>query len=396
MNRFVQWLRGFKGSSAVDVEEARRLENTGKYLESVGAYEACKQATEALRVAELWADLSQSPSQKSLALSHAVRLAKLADAGRVAELRLRYVLSRWQWHTERSLVMTQGDLVSVAGELDELGEPEVAADAYLAASQRSKAIDVLQRAGKIDAVEKLLGKENQNLKVANLRKALEAKIWEQDAVGQRLRACETARELVTLIDDAESQRLLKKLEGKLLTKGGLVLVFGGERCVWWVQHEWTVGRAGTDLVIGSAALSRTHVRFFRDDKGVVTMRDCESRNGTFVASARVADTLPITANVDVRLGGEVLLSLGLDNAGHLRCVVGDTVHIVTLGEGVLGPWRLQRTPEGIVRLAVPAGAACPVLANGFMAPEGIDLVVGDVVQSTRSGPTVFSVLESVV
>jgi hypothetical protein len=156
--------------------------------------------------------------------------------------------------------------------------------------------------------------------------------------------------------------------------------------------EAVLGRVDCAVSIGSPVVSRRHLRFWRGAGGEPMVEDLSTRNGTFLAGARLGAPLPVRSPLSLSIGGElVCVASPAPGGGLLLEVAGEQWRLALADEIGLLSWRLCVGP-GAVRLAVPPGGAAPILHDGVAAGEGVDLCEGDVILERRGGASVLRVL----
>lgn len=153
-----------------------------------------------------------------------------------------------------------------------------------------------------------------------------------------------------------------RLDAELVT-----LVFG--------TPAW-LGRADCAIEVRSPVVSRAHLLFRHDTRGLVVV-DRDSANGTFLGSARLSGELVVDGTVELALGGTVPVEIR--SVGRAaRVTVNGEVTVLTLGETL--EWAgasLTRFSSDDVRgwrLDAPTGES---LALGGVGLASIELAHGD-------------------
>ena len=124
----------------------------------------------------------------------------------------------------------------------------------------------------------------------------------------------------------------------------------------------TLGRADATIALASRAVSRKHLRVFRGPSGAPFVEDLETRNGTFLAGARVTQPLPVGDGVTVDLGNEVRCTVERAGAGVVIEVAG-TRYDAPLGPLAVGDWAFTFESAGgdaFVVLATSSGRRAAV------------------------------------
>jgi hypothetical protein len=152
--------------------------------------------------------------------------------------------------------------------------------------------------------------------------------------------------------------------------------------------ELVMGRVDAALSIPSPAVSRVHL-VIRRRAGEIEVADLGSRNGTFLAGARLEAPLPLPPSgaIELSLGGEVRVSLSrLENGGVCVALAGRSVLVP------LGPLHVSGAMLDVVDdwLELHCEAADLVLGALRVGPT-VQLCRGDVLRRGRDGPILLEV-----
>lgn len=363
----------------------------GELARSLGELEARGRHDEARRVAEVLADMTVEPASRVAWLARALAAAERAGAPPKA-LQGRYARARLDVLTQANAPSTW-ELSTLAQQLEELDEHLAAAEAFALAGDTEGQARALAAGGHLERLEGVLTDARVTERSRRQRAHALQEITALDAAGQRAAALARARSLRDgAPHDAEVQRVIAGLEARLVRGVELTLAGPRGRARWRLGCPVELGRVGADLTVASPLVSRRHLRFSRDPTGTPTVEDLSTRNGTFIAGARLAAPLAVRGPIELSIGGELICSVTPHDDGSLAITLaGETWSLPLADHANLGPWRLV-SRDGALRLCVPDGAPAPILGDGVAAPEGLDPCVGDVVRAARGEAEVFRVL----
>jgi hypothetical protein len=383
------WLKR-RGGKARKRARAREHELRGELDAAVRAYLGAGLADEAARVLLLRADAERDAEKRLVLCAHAAELARGALA---TEARRRKALIELDLlRAAGGLVRLPSEVARVAAELEAGGDWQKAAEAYALAGDAAGELRVLERAGAIEQLEARLDERASARRSEQARDALLGRLRDLDAVGERRLALREARAWLERHGDDAVALERDRIRDRLLRGPDVDLEIDGVRRRWLLGATVTIGRAEADLVVPASAVSRQHLRLFRED-GVPHVEDLETRNGTFHAGARVAGALPIGDRLELSLAAEVSCRLtALDGGAILIDVAGET-WAAPLGPVLAGPWMVGEAREDDQRFVVvrtPAGAVPPTL-NGYRTKGDIELAEGDELREIRDGPARLSV-----
>jgi hypothetical protein len=387
------WARVFRKASK-EGEAApggRGREDRGDLEGALAEYEREALFEEALRVALVMVDAEADPGARVRLLARALRLA--AQAGEVPlSLKARYARARLD------VLRAAGsppvwELNAVGKELEQLEEHAAAAEAYRLAGDRQAEARMLVAGGDIEQLEGILENENERVRVKRQRSKTLADFSALEGSGQRLAALDAARVfLAAHPSDDELKGLVGALSSRLCKPPTVKLWSSSGEARWVLGAEAVLGRVDCAVSIGSPVVSRRHLRFWRGAGGEPMVEDLSTRNGTFLAGARLGAPLPVRSPLSLSIGGElVCVASPAPGGGLLLEVAGEQWRLALADEIGLLSWRLCVGP-GAVRLAVPPGGAAPILNDGVAAGEGVDLCEGDVILEQRGGASVLRVL----
>lgn len=389
------WSRLWRRVSPPDAPAGgQTLEDRGDFAGAALEYEREGLQEDALRVLLASADADPDAAGRVRILARALRLAgQLGDPPQ--ELRARYARARLDvLRPSHPGAASVWELSSLARELEELEEFEAAAEAYGLSGDRGGQVRLLSAAGKIEELEGILASENERTRSGRLRTQFFADIVSLTSGGQRVEALRRARVFADLNpSDDEVLALLRSLQERLLKPPSAHLEWEGVRARRVLLPEVTLGRAGADIDLSSPLLSRRHL-LFHAREGVPVVEDLATRNGTFLAGARLAAPLQVRSPLALALGGELPCEVSPWGDSGLRLLLGGEVYLLPLAaHAAVGPWVLEASQGGeCLHLRVPPGAPPPLLDGSVAAAAGLDLCLGDAVHLERGGAPVLRVL----
>ena len=378
------------------IAQARRLELAGQLEQAAELYLQAEQGDEAARVLLLRTDAEPDLGRRIVLCGQAARVGRGSEPGRTAERRkalLRYELCR----SPAGSAM-RGELGAIAGELEQAGEWQRAAEAYALGGDRAGELRVLEQAGAIEQLEKRLGEDGARERHERERTQLLEQLGDLDRVAERRKALRLGRGWLEREPGDEAVSLeLERIRARLLSGPIVALEIEGRKERYALGAEVTIGRAEATIVVCSSAVSRQHLRLSRRE-GLPWIEDLATRNGTTLGGARVARALPVGAGLTLLLAGQVDCRIepvdAQDPAGPVAVVVADGRTVAPLGPGRAGPWLLSAERDGeldLVLLRTPAGQQAPCLGALRLGPE-VELAVGDELRAEREGPVVLRVL----
>ncbi len=262
-----------------------------------------------------------------------------------------------------------------------------AADAFAMLGRRSDEARCLELGGEVERLEALLAESNASeAREAKIRRLVSESELAM-ALGDRVSARASLREVVALApDDPGLGRLARRIEERWVTPP-VTLSVGGRRVSFSARLPAIVGRADADVVVRGSSVSRAHAEVrFADGRFLV--RDAGSRNGTLVAGVLLAGSMPIDGELTIGLGEDVtLVARPSDDALALEVTSGldrGALHVLGSGRGALripGVGATLELLDDAVRLVPPPGEMVELSFDG--APEArrvqgrIDLLRGD-------------------
>jgi len=394
------------GSAKRREAKARKLELAGDLDGAAALYVEAERPDEAARVLLLRAEAESDPERRMVICAQAARVGDGTEAGTEArrrKARLSFDLVR----TSAGGAM-HGELSRVGAELEQVDEWQAAAEAYALAGDHEAEIRVLKEAGDIERLEERLREGSEKARQERDREQLLRSLRDMDSIAERRRALAAAEAWLERGDDERVELEADRIRSRLLTGSDLTLEVWGLRQRFVLGSELTIGRAHADIVVPSSAISRQHLRLYRDGD-VAKVEDLGTRNGTMLAGAKIS-ALPIGEGLSLELAGQVPCRVepvslrraggaspesrrrgGLDMAILLE--IGGERYVCPLGPLAVGEWRITDAHDGDARFVVlrtPKGGQPPIMGSYRLAHE-IELSLGDELLEERAGDVVLSV-----
>jgi len=374
--------------------EAHERELSGDLSAAVSLYTEAGLPDDAARVLLLRADVEPLPEKRLAFCARAAATAVEADLKKRARGRK----ARISFDTLRAQGSSflAGEVLAVAGELEDTGELESAAEAYALAGDADGEVRALTAAGAIDKLEdRLRAAESATRSQRELETSLR-RIADLDRTAERKAALEVARAALAHRDDARIADAARAITARLVRGPVVDLEIAGERRRCALGAEVTIGRGDATIVLATRAVSRRHLRVARGAGGVF-VEDLATRNGTMLAGARLSTPLAVgtdAAGVSLMLGGEVSVRVAPADLPGLHVVeVAGARYLAPLGDLPVQGWRitLDGEPERpTVALVTPEGAERPYL-GGYQLAARVELCHGDQIRASRGGPVCLAV-----
>jgi hypothetical protein len=368
--------------------QARAAELRGELAQAAALFAQAGRLDEAARVMLLRGDGETDPAARLRHYVQAVATAPEGSAAKAHARRKRATLILGMAGTSQAMAPAlRQDLLEAGRDLEELGEPEKAAEAYARAGDVEGEARALARAGDVERLDALLSTQQGRDREAIARRDAHEQIGVLVASGRRREAVALAR---TATDASVRERGLG-VEARRVA-GGVVRVAVNDHAMQIVLgEEVVVGRVGA-LAIASSAVSRQHVAVGRRGADFV-VRDLGSRNGTQLRGLAVAGEVIVGDGIELRLGREVPLVVrpASDIAGAVAIELGGTRYLAPLGPARLGVggWRLERGSDGWVELATDDDP--PAFQGALQLASRVTLLAGDAIARERGGAPVLSV-----
>jgi hypothetical protein len=371
----------FVGRRRAALSHARRLEAMGGLEEATALYAEHGEPADAARLLALRADAVLDPERKRLLLSQA---ASFASGERLREIEAKRARLTLELAAAGSYSPSRFELGEIAARLEGVGEAVLAAEVYAFAGDRDAEARMLVEAGAIDRLETVLDSEQARERAERAQRTLHARVRDLLLSGARREALALGRDARG--GDPAVAHLLAQVEARRPALPRVGLVVDGERLDVLFGQELTIGRAEASLVIASPALSRKHLSLCRGAEGI-EIADLGSRNGTFLAGARLAAPLKLGSGLALELGGEVPIVLQPWRDGVRIETPAGAVH-APLGGLDLEGWMLTSSADGFIELEARTAA----VLDGLTVHGAIQLVTGDRLRRIPDGAVALEVL----
>lgn len=387
------WGRGPDGYKA---RAAQRAEMQGDLDGALRSFLDAELPDEAARVLLLRADAEPALDRRMAFCAQAARIAKDASVVREAlarKARLRYDVLKGRGNAMRS------EILLAAKELEEADENETAADAYALAEDKEGEIRALTAAGLIDRLEEKLRVSQAEAKQGQEHGLALRKIQDLDRAAERREALRLAAEaLAGQQADERIEELARVIRTKLLRGPVVELKIGGAVRRYALGTEVTVGRGESTIVVGTRSLSRVHLRISKQGTAVV-VEDASTRNGTFLAGARIAGQIPLGDGLSLKLGGDVPCKIravsGPDEGGGVLVEVGGLAYFAPLGPLAVGSWNIDLSGAGgddASFVTLTSSREAPAFLGTLELAGVVELAAGDALAEARGEAARFSVL----
>jgi hypothetical protein len=378
--------RQLGGSSRV-LAQARAAELRGELAQAAALFAQAGRLEEASRVMLLRGDGETDPAAR---LRHYVQAVATAPEGSLARSHARRKHATLILGMASAQAMTpvmRQDLLEAARDLEALGDPEKAAEAYACAGDVEGEARALARAGDVERLDALLSTQQGRDREVLAKREAHEQIAVLVASGRRREAALVAR---ASPDESvrerglgvEARRVAREVVSVQLNDHAMRIVLGDEA---------VIGRVGA-LAIASSAVSRRHVAVARRG-GDVVVRDLGSRNGTQLRGLALAGEVTVGDGIEVRLGKEVPLVVrpATELPGAVAIEVGGARYVAPLGPARLGvgAWRLERGADGWVELVTDEDPLA--FAGGLQLAPRVTLLAGDAIARERAGAPLFRV-----
>jgi len=380
-------LFGRKLGETRTLAKARAAELRGELGQAATLYAQAGRLDEASRVMLLRGDGEMDPAAR---LRHYVQALATAPPGTTAHTDAR------RKHGTLVLAIAAGetvtpalrqDLLQAGRDLEAIGEPDKAAEAYARAGDVEGEARALARAGDVEKLDALLlGQQGRDRETLARREAHE-EVLALVASGRRREAVAVA---LASGDEAVRERG-RGVEARRVAGEIVSVSLGGREMKVVLGAEVVVGRVAA-IAVASAALSRQHLCIARRGSDVV-VRDLGSRNGTLLRGLALVGEATVGDAIEVRLGKEVPLVVrpSTELPGAVSLEIAGARYVAPLGPARLGvgAWRLERGPDGWVELVTDDDP--PAFAGGLHLAPRVTLLRGDAMSRERGGLAVLRV-----
>lgn len=372
---------------------ARAAELRGDLAHAVELFGEAGETLEAARIMIVRADSETEPRARLQFFTQAAKLApEGTETNKLARTRRAELLLALAGDTTVSAV-ARHEVIDAAKDLEAIGEPLKAAEAFARAGDKEGEARALQAAGDVERLEFLLSTEQHKERVSRARDDRSRDVDLMIECGKRREALAALDGLLEgATDDAPLRDRASGLRARRVGAPIVALETNGERVLFVIGDEVVLGRNEGAIRVPSNAVSRQHLRIGRDGADVV-VRDLESRNGTQLRGINLAGPIPVREGLELKLGREVPLRVAPSArlAGAFEIDVAGQRYVAWLGptrtpvEGV----GLVVGVDGWVELALD-GARAYIGAVEIVA--GTTLLVGDAIRTARDGDVVLRLM----
>jgi hypothetical protein len=373
---------------------ARAAELRGDLARAAELYGEAGQLDDAARIMVLRGDADTEPRTRLQFFAQAAQIAPSgAEIGKQARLKRAELLLALAGDAAVSAV-ARHEVIDAARDLEAIGESLKAAEAYQRAGDKEGEARALQAAGDVERLEFLLSMEQTKERTSRAREDRSKDVELMIASGRRREALAALDQLLgeaDVPDDAALRERASGLRARRVSAPLVVLEANGERWAYVLGDAIVVGRTEGAIKVSSNAVSREHLRIYREN-GEVLVRDLESRNGTQMRGVNLAGALVVRGGLDLKLGREVPLRVEPSKRleGAVEIDVGGERWVACLGAA--------RAPVAGLDLAASVDGWVELVSNGARAYLGTvelvpraTLLVGDAIATTRGGEPVLRV-----
>jgi hypothetical protein len=378
--------------------QARAAEVRGELAKAAELFSEAENPAEVARVLVLRGDGEPDARGRLQFFTQAAKLApEGTDSNKAARLKRAELLLALAGDTAVSAV-ARHEVSEAARDLEAIGEPLKAAEAFARAGDKEGEARALQAAGDVERLEFLLSTEQHAERTSRARDERAKDVEVMIECGRRREALKALEDLlVSTPDDAPLRERANGVRARRVLSPIVTLVIARpaqdpERFILVTGEEVVVGRTEGAIKVPSNAVSRQHLRLSREGADIV-VRDLESRNGTQLRGINLAGPLPVGEGLELRLGKEVPLRVApskrLDGAIEID-VAGEKYH------ASLGP---SRTPLAGLDLVVGADGWIELESHGTLTYVGevelvprATLLAGDAVSIQRGAEPILRVV----
>jgi tetratricopeptide (TPR) repeat protein len=374
---------------------ARTAELRGDLARAAELFGEAGQPDEAARVMILRADGETDARAKLQFLAQAAQLAAAGgERQKDAKLRRAELLLALAGDASVSAV-ARHDVIEAARDLEAIGEPLKAAEAFARAGDKEGEARALQAAGDVERLEFLLSSEQFKERISRARDDRTKDVDLMIECGRRREALASLDDLLKATpDDASLRERANGLRARMVAAPIVCLDMLGERWTMVLGDDVVIGRSEGAIKVSSNAVSRQHLRITRAGDDVV-VRDLDSRNGTQLRGIKLAGPLPVRDGLELKLGREVTLRVGPSKRlpGAIEIEVAGHRYVACLGKNDLPieGLALASGTDGWVELVTGGGHA---YVGGVEWTQRATLLAGDAIATTRAGEPAVKVVST--
>ena len=375
--------------------QARAAELRGDLVRAGELFGEAEDVEEVARIMVLRGDGEPDARARLQLFTQAAKLApEGTETNRAARLKRAELLLALAGDTAVSAV-ARHEVTEAARDLEAIGEPLKAAEAFARAGDKEGEARALQAAGDVERLEFLLSTEQYKERISRSRDERTKDVDLMIECGKRREALHALEELLAgTPDDAPLRERANGLRARRVVAPIVAIEAAGERWVLVTGDEVVVGRTEGAIKVPSNAVSRRHLRIAREGDTVV-VRDLQSRNGTQLRGINLAGPLPIGEGLDLKLGKEVPLRIAPSKRllGAVEVDVSGETYFACLGPA--------RTPVSGLELAAGPDGWIELVTSGARAFHGgvelvprATLLVGDTISTARGGQPLLRVIST--
>ncbi len=375
--------------------QARAAELRGDLVRAGELFGEAGDADEAARIMLLRGEAETDARMRLLLFTQAARLApEGTETNRSARLKRAELLLALAGDTAVSAV-ARHEVTEAARDLEAIGEPLKAAEAFARAGDKEGEARALQAAGDVERLEFLLATEQHKERVSRSRDERTKDVDLMIECGKRREALRALDELLAgTPEDAPLRERANGLRARRVVAPVVAIEAVGERWQLVLGDEVVIGRTDGAIKVPSNAVSRQHLRLAREGDAVI-IRDLQSRNGTQLRGINLAGPLPVGEGIELKLGKEVPLRIAPSK------LLAGAVEIDVSGEkyyACLGP---THTPVAGLDLVAGPDGWIELVSNGARAFHGgvelvprATLLVGDAISTARRSEPLLRVIST--
>jgi hypothetical protein len=365
---------------------ARAAELRGDLARAVELFGEAGQPEEAARIMIVRAE---SEPDARARLQHLSQAAKLASEGSETNKKARHKRADLQLALAGDATVSalaRHEVLEAARELEAIGEPLKAAEAFARAGDKEGEARALQAAGDVERLEFLLSTEQQKERISRSRDERSKDVDLLVGCGKRREALAALDELLKASpEDVPLRERANGLRARRVSAPNVTVEAAGDRWNFVLGDDVVIGREAS-IKVASNAVSRQHLRIARDGDQIV-VRDLQTRNGTQLRGVNLAGALPIRDGIELKLGREVSLRAAPSTRleGAIEIEVAGEKYVACLGETrtPIAGLGLRGGTDGWIELVTRGARA--YLGDVEIVPHAT-LLAGDAIATTRGAP----------
>lgn len=396
---------------------ARAAELRGDLIKATELFGEAGDRAEAARILFLRGEGEADPRARLPLFTQAAKLApEGTETNRSARLKRAALLLALAGDTAVSAV-ARHEVTEAAKDLEALGEPLQAAEAFARAGDKEGEARALQAAGDVERLEFLLSTEQHKERIARSRDERIQDVALMIGCGKRREALEALDELLrsapprsgaprsgplgypqddaTLRERASGLRARRVLAPIVAIEARRTASDELERFVLVLGDEVVIGRTGGAIQVPSNAVSREHLRITREGEAIA-VRDLQSLNGTQLRGIDLACPIVVGEGLELRLGKEVPLRIAPSKR------LEGAIEIEVAGERYYAQLGPTRTPVAGLGLAAGPDGWIELVLHGVRAFTATDLelvpnatlLVGDAITTLRGSEPLLRVVSA--